>query len=96
MASNLTSRAAASNKALGRADCDELSRIILDMLAEAGEPVETKEIENRAARLAAGVTRIKVLYRLQNLRAECAICGKFIGPGKGVWVWWARQDGGKP
>jgi hypothetical protein len=25
---------------------------------------------------------------LQNLRAEGHIHGKFVGSGKGVWIWW--------
>lgn len=81
---------------------DELSQILLNVLSQSREPLETKEIETHVSGLAGGVTRIKVFYRLQNLRAEGRIRGKFVGPGKGVWVWWttrasikaARQLGG--
>ena len=37
------------------------------------------------------VTRTKIFYRLNNLRGEGLIKGKFIGSGKGVWVWWGSK-----
>ena len=67
---------------------DVLSAVILKIINGAGEPLETKEIEERAGGLEEGVTRTKVYHRLSNLRGEGLIRGKFVGPGKGVWIWW--------
>ena len=46
---------------------DVLSGVILKIINEAGEPLETKEIEERAGKLEEGVTRTKVYHRLSNL-----------------------------
>ena len=66
---------------------DKITEKILEILKKADEPLETKEIEL----VLKNVTRIKVLYRLNNLRGEGLIKGKAIGSGKGAWVWW-RKD----
>ena len=64
---------------------DEISRRILKILAKSREPLETREIERQMR----GTTRSKIMYRLNDLRAENKISGKRIGAGgKGVWVWW--------
>lgn len=73
---------------------DELSKVLLRVISEADEPLETKEVEDRAGRLTEGVTRTKVYHRLSNLRGEGLIKGKFVGPGKGVWIWWKSQEQG--
>ena len=62
---------------------DVISRKILKILAEAGEPLETKEIETLLKE-----TRVKVLYRLNLLRGDGLIKGKPVGSGKGAWIWW--------
>ena len=36
-------------------------------------------------------SNITIFYRLTMLRAEGLIKGKFIGPGKGVWIWWKND-----
>lgn len=67
---------------------------ILKIIENANEPLETKEIEA----LAKKITRVKILYRLNNLRAEGEIKGKQIGSGKGTWIWWkftANEKGDK-
>jgi len=46
---------------------DALSGVILKIINEAGEPLETKEIEELAGGLEEGVTRTKVYHRLSNL-----------------------------
>ena len=68
---------------------DALAKKIVLVLKAAKEPLETKEIEERLK--GAGVTRTKVFYRLMLLRGENKVKGKFAGPGKGVWIWWAPQ-----
>jgi len=60
---------------------------LIDLLDQAAEPLETKEIE----RILEEVSRIKVLYRLHNLRGDGIIKGKPVGSGKGTWIWW-RKD----
>ena len=70
-----------------RRNSDKISEKILLILKKAVEPLETKEIEL----ILKNVTRVKVLYRLNNLRGEGLIKGKAIGSGKGAWVWW-RKD----
>lgn len=67
---------------------DTLAVLILKTVNLAQQPLETKEIENIATQHDSKATRVKVLYRLNNLRGEGHIRGKFIGPGKGVWIWW--------
>jgi repressor of nif and glnA expression len=61
------------------------------IIEEAGEVLETKEIEEMVKKSVEDVTRAKLFYRLNNLRGEGLIKGKFVGPGKGVWIWW-RTD----
>lgn len=63
---------------------DNVSKSILKIINSSNEPLETKEIESKLK----NVSRSKILYRLNNLRAEGKIKGKYIGPGKGVWIWW--------
>ncbi len=69
---------------------DELEKTILNVIEKADQPLETKEIE-WMVKANKGATRIKVIYRLNNLRGEGKIKGKFIGSGKGVWIWWKRD-----
>ncbi len=67
---------------------DEISKAALKIITNAEEPLETKEIEEKVSKIVKDTTRTKLFYRLNNLRAEGQIKGKFIGPGKGVWIWW--------
>jgi DNA-binding Lrp family transcriptional regulator len=46
--------------------------------------LETKEIGEKLKK----ISRVKILYRLNNLRAEGLIKGKQVGSGKGTWIWW--------
>lgn len=62
---------------------DRLLNSIFKVINSSDSPLETKEIEQKVK-----ATRVKVLYRLNILRGEGKIRGKFIGPGKGVWIWW--------
>lgn len=64
---------------------DKLKGSILNLIKKAGEPLETREIEERF-----GSTRIMALYRLNMLRGEGKISGKQVGSGKGTWIWWKR------
>ncbi len=63
---------------------DKVRGRILAILAAAGEPLETKEIEAKLTR----ETRAKILYRLNLLRGDGLIKGKAVGSGKGTWIWW--------
>ena len=69
---------------------DEISKAALKVLTNAGEPLETKEVEEKVSKIVKDTTRTKLFYRLNNLRAEGQIKGKFVGPGKGVWIWWKK------
>jgi predicted transcriptional regulator len=64
---------------------DKESEMILKTVESSKEPLETREIEGKLKNL----SRSKILYRLNNLRAEGLIKGKSIGAGKGNWVWWS-------
>ena len=66
---------------------DRLSKRILDIVAKAGEPLETREIEE----LLRKNSRTMILYRLNNLRGEGLIKGKQVGSGKGTWIWWSGK-----
>lgn len=67
---------------------DKTTNTILNMINRADEPLETKEIERLVKKVDKDVTRTKLFYRLNILRGDGKIKGKFIGPGKGVWIWW--------
>ena len=66
---------------------DADSKSIFKVLEKAGEPLETKEI----GIILKNVSRIKLLYRLNNLRGEGLIKGKQVGSGKGTWIWWLES-----
>ena len=70
---------------------DELVRDILKEINNSKEPLETKEIEILLKKYHKFVTRTKIIYRLNNLRGEGLIKGKYLGSGKGVWIWWAKN-----
>ena len=70
---------------------DEISKVLLKVINNSEEPLETKEVEELVAKTLKGVTRTKLFYRLTMLRAEGLIKGKFVGPGKGVWIWWKNN-----
>jgi len=67
-----------------------LSDSILNIINSSDAPLETKEIEEAVKKTVKkeSVTRTKVFYRLNILRGDGKIKGKFVGPGKGVWIWW--------
>ena len=69
---------------------DSISKAILKTINESEEPLETKEIEGVLKKVK-GITRTKLFYRLMLLRGEGLILGKFVGPGKGVWIWWRKK-----
>lgn len=65
---------------------DSVSKRILSILKKSDEPLETKELELTLK----DVTRIKLLYRLNNLRGDGLVKGKQVGSGKGTWIWWTQ------
>jgi len=71
-----------------RRSLDNISKKILNTINDSEEPLETKEIEL----ILKYVTRVKVLYRLNNLRGDGLIKGKPVGSGKGTWIWWKREN----
>ena len=77
---------------------DNIANAVLKIIQNSEEPLETKEIQEKVEALIKGVTRTKLFYRLTNLRGEGLVKGKFVGPGKGVWIWWTPElfsKGGK-
>ncbi len=64
---------------------DSLKKKILKAVQTKDEPLETKEI----SRIVGG-TRAMILQRLHNLRGEGLVKGKYIGSGKGTWIWWRK------
>ncbi len=67
---------------------DPLEEMIEEIINKAGEPLETTEILEGLQKQGDDSTRSKVLYRLNNLRAEGGIAGKTVGSGKGTWIWY--------
>ena len=61
-------------------------REILKAVEKAEEPLETKEVQ----KLLPKVSRAKILYRLNHLRADSLVRGKQVGAGKGTWIWWKK------
>jgi hypothetical protein len=74
---------------------DKITTAIEKVLTETREPLETKEVFEKTQQSHTDVTRTKVLYRLNDLRGQGEIGGKFVGSGKGVWIWWKKSDWGK-
>ncbi|MEX0932733.1 MAG: hypothetical protein WDZ77_01390 [Candidatus Pacearchaeota archaeon] len=70
---------------------DDIEKLALKVIREANEVLETKEIQNKIEISISNITRTKLFARLNNLRGEGSIKGKFIGSGKGVWIWWASE-----
>ncbi len=66
---------------------DKLAQKILEVLAGASEPLETREVELAIK----NETRAKILYRLNDLRGQGKIKGKQVGSGKGTWIWWITE-----
>ena len=70
---------------------DSISERALEVINKADQVLETKEIQEQVENSIKDITRTKLFARLTNLRGEGLIKGKFVGPGKGVWIWW-RAD----
>ena len=70
---------------------DRITKLVLDTINKANRPLETKEVENEVTEILKDATRTKIYYRLNNLRGDGLVNGRYIGPGKGVWIWW-RKD----
>lgn len=69
-------------------DKDKVSQAILQLLGTTSEVLETSEIVQRVADAIPRATRTIVLRRLNILRGDQKLRGKFTGSGKGVWIWW--------
>lgn len=69
---------------------DKVIAKINEILDEASSPLETKEVED-LVRDAIPTTRAIVFKRLTNLRGDQALKGKYVGSGKGVWIWWRNN-----
>ncbi len=67
---------------------DDISELALKIIEESNDVLETKEIQGKIEISIKDITRTKLFARLNNLRGEGLIKGKFVGPGKGVWIWW--------
>ncbi len=67
---------------------DNISVLALKIIEGAETPLETKEIQGLIDNSLKNITRTKIMYRLNMLRGDGLIKGKFVGPGKGVWIWW--------
>jgi len=70
---------------------DSISNLALKIIEESNSVLETKEIQETLESSIKDITRTKLFSRLNNLRGEGLIKGKFVGPGKGVWIWWSKN-----
>ena len=70
---------------------DLISKRALETIQQSEEVLETKEILETLQISLDKITRTKLFARLNNLRGEGLIKGKFVGPGKGVWIWWSAS-----
>lgn len=72
---------------------DKIQEEIYHLIKTVNEPLETEEVISHIhSKVEKDASRNKVMYRLNNLRAEGKISGKMLGSGKGVWVWWHKQQ----
>jgi hypothetical protein len=67
---------------------DRLTHDILQIIESSNVPLQTEEIVKQLQKNKPVVTRTKVIYRLQNLRAENLVGSRILDVGKGVWIWW--------
>jgi hypothetical protein len=75
---------------------DPLEQLIEQIIGNSDTPLETVEVIASVRDKLGQVSRSKVLYRLNNLRAEKEIAGKAVGSGKGTWIWYgARKKRGR-
>jgi hypothetical protein len=75
-----------------REDGDKILGEIYNFIQSSNEPLETEEVISHIhSKVEKSASRNKVMYRLNNLRAEGKISGKMLGSGKGVWVWWHHK-----
>jgi hypothetical protein len=70
---------------------DLITKVALKIIEDSEEVLETKEIEEKVVISVKDITRTKLFARLNNLRGDGLIKGKFVGPGKGVWIWWGKD-----
>jgi hypothetical protein len=70
---------------------DSITKTALKIIEESNDVLETKEIEEKILISIKDITRTKLFARLNNLRGDNLIKGKFVGPGKGVWIWWKKN-----
>ena len=76
-----------------REEGDKIQEEIYHLINTVSEPLETEEvIFHIHSKVEKNASRNKVMYRLNNLRAEGKISGKMLGSGRGVWVWWHKQQ----
>lgn len=69
---------------------DLITKKTLEVIETSNEVLETKEILESLQISLNKLTRTKLFSRLNNLRGDGLIKGKFVGPGKGVWIWWKK------
>lgn len=68
---------------------DQIADIIIEVLSDANEPLQTKQVVIEVKETVKTATRTKVFYRLNNLRGEGKIKGKrLIAGARGIWIWW--------
>ncbi len=67
---------------------DNLTKIVLKFINSQDIPLETREIIDHAKSRSKTTTRTKVLHRLNLLRGDGLIKGRFLSAGKGIWIWW--------
>ena len=70
---------------------DVVKSTIEKVIQHSNEPLETKEVREKIRNDLGDVSRSKLLYRLNGLRGEGQIYGKYVGSGKGAWIWWAKK-----
>ena len=68
---------------------DRITKAITAVLDSSAKPLETKEVHSLVQKKIGSITRTMLFYRLNVLRGDGKVKGKFVGPGKGVWIWWS-------
>ena len=70
---------------------DAISQSLVRILQSAQFPLETAEILDIVQK-ELRVSRKIILKRLHDLKDSDSINARFMGPGKGVWVWWKKDS----
>ena len=70
---------------------DAISQLLVRILQSTDQPLETAEVLGIIQK-DLQISRKIIIKRLHDLKDSDTINARFMGPGKGVWVWWKKDS----